>query len=401
MNKREQFCNFRSRLRKWRIYPENRAYWRSRRRMWDWQGRPYPPPPFPFRKKHKAAPLFIRMVVLFGVIGLLILGTMALASLIISRLIGGDTRFAPVIWISGCSLSLILPLLAAALGTIAFRNFILPLSELMAAADSVAEGDLSVRLSTREGKSEFDHFTHSFNHMIEELERSDQQRRNLTADVAHELRTPLHIIQGNLEGILDGVYEPTPDHIQATLEEISSLSRLVDDLHTLSIADTGKLAIHLEQVDVREVLADACTSFSGQAQAAGLGLAVETPGDPSGFLIMADIGRLDQILNNLLTNAFRHTPEGGTITLSAKPIPGGVQLGVRDTGEGIAPEDLPFIFDRFWRGDRSRVRTAGSHSGLGLAIVKKLVDAHRGTITVESKPGEGAQFTINLPANPV
>ncbi|MBN1315236.1 MAG: HAMP domain-containing histidine kinase [Anaerolineales bacterium] len=395
-------CNKKSAPRFFRPPPFFKAKFQKQFRQhspWEWSEHTFPHHAFPLRRKHKPGSLFVRLAAVFGVMGLLVMGTMAVASLFISRLFAGDMRIAPMIWLAGCALSLVLPMLAAGLGTIAYRNFVMPLSDLMSTADSVAGGDLSARVNPRRGKSEFDQFTRSFNHMIEELERSDQQRRNLTADVAHELRTPIHIIQGNLEGILDGVYEPAPDHIQATLEETRALSRLVDDLHTLSIADTGKLNVNLEQVDVREILSDACTSFSGQAQVAGIELVMNAPGD-SGYTIMADIGRLDQILSNLLTNAFRHTPQGGTITLSAEPIKEGVRIVVQDTGEGIPPQDLPYIFDRFWRGDRSRARIDGAHSGLGLAIVKKLVEIHQGTIVVDSHPGQGTLFTINLPTSP-
>jgi two-component system sensor histidine kinase BaeS len=265
--------------------------------------------------------------------------------------------------------------------------------------------------------------------MIEELERADQQRRNLTADVAHELRTPLHIIQGNLEGILDDVYEPTEEHISATLDETRLLARLVDDLRTLSLAEAGQLPLVWEPVDIAELLADVGTSFSGQAEVAGVDLrikpalpvpstvegpvpsAVEGPvpstvegslpngadGAPSAMTITADVGRLDQVLGNLMANALRYTPAGGTITLSAEPVDGGVRITVSDTGEGIPAEDLPYLFDRFWRGDRSRSHAGGAGSGLGLAIARQLVQAHGGRIGVESQPGQGTTFTIELP----
>jgi signal transduction histidine kinase len=230
--------------------------------------------------------------------------------------------------------------------------------------------------------------------MVERLERSDRQRRNLTADVAHELRTPLHIIQGNLEGVLDGVYEPTADHVEVTLEETRQLSRLVEDLRTLSLAEAGQLPLVKEPVDVTELLADVRTSFSGQAEAAGLDLQVEVGGDlPT---ITGDVGRLDQVLGNLVANAVRHTPEGGCITLRAEAKKGFVRIIVRDTGEGIPAEDLPYIFDRFWKGDKSRTRAGGAGSGLGLAIARQLVQAHEGTIRVESKVGRGTTFVIDL-----
>ena len=165
---------------------------------------------------------------------------MALLAYLLTRWFGGDGHTAIVVWLSGCGLAFGLPMVGIALAVRTFRRVTTPLANVMAAADAVAAGDLSVRIP--EGsKGEFTRLTHSFNQMVTELERSDQQRRNLTADVAHELRTPLHIIQGNLEGILDGVYEATPEHINTTLEETRHLARLVDDLRTLSLAESGQL----------------------------------------------------------------------------------------------------------------------------------------------------------------
>jgi signal transduction histidine kinase len=232
--------------------------------------------------------------------------------------------------------------------------------------------------------------------MVDELERADRRRRNLTADVAHELRTPLHIIQGNLEGILDGVYQPTHDHIIATLEETRSLARLVDDLRTLSLAEAGQLPLTWQPVDIDELLADAVTTFAGKAEGGHITLHAEINGDPSELTVIADAGRLDQVLANLIANALRHTPVGGEIVLRAEATEDAVQIAVNDTGEGIDPEDLPYIFDRFWRGERARSRTGGS-TGLGLAIAKQLVGAHNGQIVAESQPGVGTTVTITLP----
>jgi signal transduction histidine kinase len=234
--------------------------------------------------------------------------------------------------------------------------------------------------------------------MTEELQRSDQLRRNLTADVAHELRTPLHIIQGNLEGVLDGVYDPSEEHIEATLEETRMLARLVDDLHILSQAEAGQLSLHMEEVDVTELLADVETSFSGQAEVKEIDLKVRIEGKPAELMVSGDVDRLDQVLSNLVANALRHTPEGGQVLLQVQRTDGEVRIIVGDTGEGIAAEELPYIFERFWRGDVSRSHVDGAGAGLGLAIAKQLIDAHQGTIEVTSTPKAGTRFTISIPA---
>jgi signal transduction histidine kinase len=230
--------------------------------------------------------------------------------------------------------------------------------------------------------------------MVVELERAEQQRRNMTADIAHELRTPLHIIQGNLEGMLDGVYEPSEENINDTLDETRLLARLVDDLQTLSLAEAGQLPLHPTRFLLADLLTDAAAGFESRAAAQSVDLHVDAP-DPSPE-IEADYDRLLQALGNLLTNALRHTPENGGITLKAEANPEGVRITVSDTGAGIPADDLPYIFDRFWRGDKSRARTEGS-SGLGLAITKQLVLAHGGTITTESEVGKGTMFEIKLP----
>lgn len=341
--------------------------------------------------------LFFYFAASFGFMALLIVGGMAVLAFLLTRAFGGDGHLALLVWVGGCSLSFALPLLAVMLAMRAFRGITTPIADVMAAADAVAEGDLSVRVAEY-GHGQFGQLTHSFNGMAEKLERSDQQRRNLMADVAHELRTPLHIIQGNLEGILDGVYEPTSEHIIATLDETHLLARLVNDLRTLSLAEAGQLPLQWERVDVCELLADVGTSFSGQMEAAGIELSLIYPNDSTEeamalMTITADYGRLEQVLNNLMINALRHTPPAGSITLQAKPITDGVCLIVSDTGEGIHPDKLPHIFERFWRGEREKCG-----GGLGLAIARQVIQAHGGEIRVESQLNKGTTFTIELPS---
>ncbi len=350
----------------------------------------------PRRRNKQPRVLFFRMAFIFGLMALLVVGGMMALAFLITRLFEGDGRTAVLVWMGGCGLAFALPMLAFRLAMQAWRGIAAPLSDVMSAANAVAEGDLSVRVAENR-PGEFGGLARSFNHMAAELERSDQQRRNLTADVAHELRTPLHIIQGNLEGILDGVYPASSEHIIDTLEETQLLARLVEDLRTLSLAETGQLPMRREVVSIAELLADVQTSFSGQAEAAGIDLRVVTNGDVTKMRIMGDMDRLDQVLSNLTANSLQHTSAGGSITLKAKLVDDSVQIQVQDTGVGIASADLPYIFDRFWRGDKARTHHDGSGSGLGLAIAKQLVVAHNGRVSVASTPNEGTTFTISLP----
>lgn len=288
-------------------------------------------------------------------------------------------------------------LIASIVGNFTFRKFGKPMTDIFSAIDSISEGDLSVRVPEHY-PHQFGQLARRFNHMVSELERAGQQRRNLTADIAHELRTPLHIIQGNLEGLIDGVYQPTPEHINNTLEETRLLSRLVNDLQTLSLAETGQLPLHPTRFLFADLTADLTSSFSSQAASQSIDL-TSTIEDPS-LEITADYDRLNQVLSNLVSNALRHTPSGGRVAITAESIVGekrGVRIQVKDTGTGIASEDIPFIFDRFWRGDKSRSDRV--HSGLGLAITKQLIQAHGGEISAQSDglPGKGTTFIIELP----
>ena len=287
----------------------------------------------------------------------------------------------------------------------AYRNIISQLSDIVEAADSLAQGDFSVRIPLVE-KGEFNNLAVSFNNMVVELERMDKQRRNLTADIAHELRTPIQIIQGNLEGILDGVYKADEEHIQSTLDETRLLARLVSDLRDLSLAESGELTLNYEEISLFDFADDVFTSFSPKAEQCRLQFFLEKKVEisevvsESEIFVEADPDRLHQVLGNLLSNAIRFTPEGGEVLLVCSAKPEGVVFQVHDTGKGISEEDLPFVFDRFWQGDHSRSHQDGSGTGLGLAISQKFVEAHGGYIDVRSEVGKGTLFTVKLPYKP-
>jgi len=344
---------------------------------------------------HNRRFIFWRFALFFGGISFVFLAAIG----IILYLIFGQTHpdYSPVGLLAiVCGVPLGFMFLASALGGMAFRRLGTPFADIMSATDAIARGDLSVRLRENDHRrGPLDNLARRFNNMVAELERAEGQRRNMTADIAHELRTPLHIIQGNLEGMLDGVYAPSAENITDTLDETRLLARLVDDLQTLSLAEAGQLPLHPTRFLLADLLTDAAAGFESRAAAQNVDLHVGAP-EPSPE-IEADYDRLLQVLANLLTNALRHTPEYGNITLKAEAIPEGVRITVTDTGVGIPAEDLPYIFDRFWRGDRSRTRMEGS-SGLGLAITRQLVLAHGGTISAESEPGQGTTFSIELPA---
>ena len=364
--------------RMWHMGRGHQYRWSGRRFRSDWH--------------NKRRFLFFRFIWFFGVAVLLFVGGMIGLAFLLTRLFGGDAQATLPILALSCGLVLAFPLLAGAIAIRSFRGVVNPLARVMAAADEVAEGDFSVRVPEI-GSGEFGRLARSFNRMVAELERADQQRRNLTADVAHELRTPIHIIQGNLEGIADGVYEPNSEQIELLLNETQQLSRLVEDLRTLSLAEAGQLQLELEQLDANELLSDVATSFSGQAEAAGLDLNLDIDQDSGSLFFTGDPGRIDQVVSNLVANAINHTQPGGMVQLRAWADRQNVFIQVVDDGGGIPAEDLPYIFDRFWRGEGSRQ----SSSGLGLAIARQLVQAHGGSISVESQVGQGTGFTIALP----
>lgn len=294
-----------------------------------------------------------------------------------------------------CLLPAIFLFVSSMLAGFGFRRIGRPLADFISASEAVGRGDLTVRLHEH-GPGQIRRMARSFNQMVGELSRAEQHRRNMAADIAHELRTPLHVIQGNLEGMLDGIYEPNAENLTATLEETRLLARLVNDLQTLSLAEAGQLPLHLGRFPAADLLEDAAASFSVAAAEHGVEIAVQLDKSIQGVELLADYDRLNQVFGNLISNALRHTPPGGKISLSAESDSSLVRFSVADTGSGIPAEDLPYIFDRFWKGDRARTRGKGAGSGLGLAITRQLVRAHGGNIFVESQPTQGTKFIIEV-----
>jgi signal transduction histidine kinase len=289
-------------------------------------------------------------------------------------------------------ITLVIVLLGLLLAGRALRHTAMPLGDVMEAAGRVAEGDYSVQV-VEQGPREVRVLAHTFNSMVTRLAAHDEQRRNLLADVTHELRTPLTVIQGNLEGLLDGIYPRDDAHLQPILEETRVLSRLIDDLRTLALAESGALRLEKEPTDVAVLASEAAASFRAQAEAAEIELS--TYAAPDLPALDVDPARIRQVLDNLIGNALRYTPGGETIQVKCFAESGAlVTVAVSDTGAGIPREKLPYIFDRFYKSRDSR------GTGLGLAIAKNLVAAHDGEISAESELGKGTTVRFTLPIQP-
>jgi two-component system, OmpR family, sensor kinase len=286
--------------------------------------------------------------------------------------------------------------LSLALGVFVSRLLTAPLARLTRAAQAVAAGDLSQRVEVR-SEDEIGELGSAFNGMAASLAEAETLRRNLIADVSHELRTPLTIIQGNIQAILEGVYLLEMAQMASLYDETRLLTRLVDDLHDLALAEAGQLRLEHAPVDLVALARAAVGQFGPTADAAGVKLALTA--DEDSLTVLGDADRLAQALRNLVSNALRHTPAGGQVVMRVARAGGHAEIQVADTGSGIAAEDLPYVFDRFYRGDKSRSRRGGG-AGLGLAITRQLVMAHGGQITVASPPDQGTTFAITLPAVP-
>lgn len=293
-------------------------------------------------------------------------------------------------WLAGG----IAAIVALFLGSILFFQIIAPVQKLTLAAQKIAAGDLQQRIPIQ-SQDEIGTLATAFNQMADSLARHEELRRNLIADIAHELRTPLTVIQGNLEAMLDSILPTNPQEIATLRDETALLARLVADLRLLSLAEAGQLKLERVKTDLAELVASAVELFRLQAQSNQIELVMDiAPNLPS---IRVDADRIAQVIRNLFSNALRHTPAGGRVIVVCRMDEfQKILIMISDTGDGIPPEDLPYIFDRFYRADKSRSRTSGG-SGMGLAIVKQLVEAHGGKVWVESQPTQGATFGLSLP----
>jgi signal transduction histidine kinase len=266
-----------------------------------------------------------------------------------------------------------------------------PLGAVMDAADRVAAGDYTARVAEH-GPPPLRLLARAFNTMTERLQDHDRLRRDLMADVAHELRTPLTVMQGRLEGLVDGIYPRDERQLQELLEETHVLSRLIEDLRTLALSESGALRLQREPTDVAELARDVARVLAGDAAARGVGVEVDAAADLAP--IEVDPLRIREVIANLLSNALRHTPAGGRITIRVAAAADGVSVDVRDTGAGMSSEELAHAFDRFYKGPQSR------GSGLGLTIAKGLVVAHGGHIRASSAPDRGTTISFTLPREP-
>jgi signal transduction histidine kinase len=365
-----------------RHFPRHRPPWWPENEPWPPHG---PPGQWPAVRRH----FFLRVAGIFAMLAMLGTGLCTLAfwlAFISWDRLGVPAAALPVIFSAGFGLGMGGLFLLARL----MLRLTMPVSQLVEAVAQIEAGDYTAR-ATERGPSDVRALVRAFNAMAERLELTETHRRNLLADVTHELRTPLTIIQGNLEGWLDGVYPRDDAHLLAILEDTRVLARLIDDLRTLSLAETGALQLHREPTDIAVLVSETAASFRPQAAAAGVDLEVMVDDDMP--LLNLDPVRIREVLVNLVANALRYTLTDGRISVSGALNPAGshVTIAVSDTGAGIAPELLPHIFDRF-------TKSGDSHgTGLGLAIAKNLVAAHGGDIRAESRPGPGTTISFSLP----
>ena len=304
-----------------------------------------------------------------------------------------ETQFLQSLTSSTGKILAIAILFSFMVGSILARSMSRPIRELTHASQQIAEGEFGQQVKVR-SRDEIGRLGHSFNQMSAFLKDSRQQRKQMTADIAHELRTPLAILAAYTEGLKDGTLEPNSENFEVLDSEVQSLSHLVEDLRTLSLSDAGELKLHRQLTDIAPIIEKVVLIHSNEARMDNLDLAVDLEKDLPKIEIDGD--RISQVLKNLISNAIRYSSEG-QILVSASKKESAIEVSVADQGSGISPQDLPHLFDRFFMVDESRSRSDGASSGLGLAIVKAIVEAHDGSVSVASELGRGSIFTLRLP----
>jgi two-component system sensor histidine kinase BaeS len=303
---------------------------------------------------------------------------------------GADETLRSDLWRAIAGAAGLAALLALLVSLAVSRRITSPVARLIQVARAMGGGDRSARAGDVRGPAEMQDLAIAFDQMADSLARQEKVRRNLVADVAHELRTPVAVLQAGHEALLDGVTEPSPEQLGSLRDEVLRLAHMVDDLQRLAAAEAAALQLKLTECDLAEIAETAASRLDSAFDTAGIVLKRRL----SRVRVLGDPARLGEVAGNLLTNALKFTPSGGSVVLEAGPEGQRAVLRVRDSGPGIPPDELPHIFDRFFRG-RGAAGVAGS--GIGLTVVAELVRAHHGRLEVSSPPGEGAQFTVTLP----
>jgi two-component system sensor histidine kinase BaeS len=374
---------------RFRFFEHERPSWWPENEEWPPRGR------HPWKRIPRHNPFFRRLGCVFAAFNLLSFIFIAAVIGFVLNAFGvihfSIEQFQWVFPLGGLFLAFFISM--AALAIMNLRRVSMPLDDLLDASHKIAEGDYSVRVEEK-GVREMRSLTRAFNSMAERLQVNDQQRRAMLADVSHELRTPLTIIQGNLEAILDGVYPADKTKLKSILEETQILSRLIEDVRTLALAESGALQLKRESIDIAALIRETVSAFQPQADAADVKIDLSLSDKPSSLEI--DSERIRQVLTNLISNALRYSPRGSSVKVnfveSALGVERHVLISVEDSGPGIASEDLPHVFDRFYKSRDSR------GMGLGLSIAKYIVEAHGGEIKAESVAGEGTTISFSLPA---
>lgn len=316
------------------------------------------------------------------------IGTLVVTDLSTSRRLGFAASILAPIGVVSAFLAIFVVLVAILL----VRRYVNPLADVIFAARAVADGKLDTRIPAK-GPQDLRSLSESFNEMASSLERNDRERRDMLADIAHELRTPLSVIRGRLEGIVDGVYSENGIPVSTALEQTYLMQRLVDDLRLLTLAESRQLHFESKPVDLGNLAQHVIDLFQAEAKEKNISLALQRLSE--NLTVNADAQRVEQVIANLVNNALRYISDSGKIWVEISADEKSVTLSVNDNGAGIPEEDLPFIFDRFWRKDKSRSRNTGG-TGLGLAITRQLVEAQGGSIQARNLIEGGLQVRINL-----